>query len=147
MWLAMRFSSHTLRVGVKKEGQGTFFTALEKRKNQCSHWMASLPAMEKYFQCGKHLTEKCLQTMFSWGMDYHLGASGKGLCRALMRRRLRERSVEKWLGNRVPPLHTPLPSVGTCIANTDSHRDAEWQQQGAPVIERLGTPSFILCRV
>lgn len=28
----MRLSSHTLRVGVKNEGQGTFFTGLEKKE-------------------------------------------------------------------------------------------------------------------
>lgn len=51
-------------------------------------------------------------------MDYHLGASGKGLCRDLMRRlgRVLKSGLE-------PGYH--LLCVGICLANTDSHRMAE----------------------
>ena len=87
----MTFLRHSLRVRVKNEGKIHF--SLEKGKNQS---LNGCPASDgETFSIWKAFEgEVMFSDIVFWGMDYHLGVSGKCFCGDILRRTL-EKGVLK----------------------------------------------------
>ena len=110
----MKFLSHSLRVRVKNEGQDLFFTG--KEEESLSHWTAVLPVwwrnifnMESIWG-RSHVFRHCF---LRDGLS--LGGFRQMFLQGYSEENVRERGVEKSLGNWVPPLNTCLQSAGMCV--------------------------------